>query len=96
MAGAHRQTDSRVCGATTVVTGQSTVFVEGLLWAVDGYPNTDGAGGLIPSGSTVSINGKLVIINGDHASADSQCIIIGPPHCDPFATSASSTVKCYG
>ena len=96
MAGVHRQTDSRVCGATTVVTGQSTVFVENLLWCVDGDPNTDGSGGLIPSGSTVKINGKNVIINSDHANPDDLCIPIGPPHCDPYATSGSGTVSCYG
>lgn len=60
---AHRAGDLRACGATTVVVGQSTVTVNGKLWAVKDDPNTHTAGGLIPAGQTVTINGKLVIVN---------------------------------
>ena len=95
MAGAHRQTDSRACGTTTIVTGQSTVFVNGLLWAVDGDNNTDGDGALIASGSAVFINGLPVIVLGDSASADVLCIPLGGAHCNPSATSASGTVSAY-
>ena len=63
MAAAHRHGDFRACGATTVVSGQSTIFVNGELWAVDGDKNTHGEGGLQPSGSTVFIEGQLVIVN---------------------------------
>lgn len=60
---AHKHGDARACGATTVVVGQSTVTVNGKLWAVKDDPNTHGEGGLIPTGSTVSIEGKLVIVH---------------------------------
>ena len=59
---AHRNNDSRFCGALTIVQGQSSVFVNGRLWAVDNDPNTHGAGGLIPSGTSVFINNKKVIV----------------------------------
>ena len=89
----HRQDDSRVCGATTVVSGQGFVYVDGKLWAVIGDINTDGGGGLIPSNiADIYINGKRVIGVGDHAEADSLCETIGPPHCDPFATGGDSNV----
>jgi uncharacterized Zn-binding protein involved in type VI secretion len=93
---AHRNTDSRACGATTIVSGQSTVFVNGKLWAVDGDQDTDGGGGLIPAGSTVKINGKKVVVLNDPAAADSLCLTIGGAHCNPFASSGSGTVTCYG
>lgn len=32
----HRKTDTRICGALTVVVLQNTVFVNNLLWAVHG------------------------------------------------------------
>lgn len=69
---AHRNGDSRACGAKTVVTGQSTVFVNGKLWAVKDDPNTHSAGGLInTTGSTVFIEGKNVIVHGpDLAKVD--------------------------
>ena len=35
MPGAHRNGDKRFCGAETIVVGQSTVFVNGKLWAVE-------------------------------------------------------------
>lgn len=70
--GAHLNGDSRNCGATTIVTGQSTVFVNGKLWAVEGDKNSHGNGDLIPvTGHTVIVEGKEVIVNGpDNASAD--------------------------
>lgn len=44
---AHRHGDARACGATTVVVGQSTCYVNNKLWSVDGDPNTPhGAGNL--------------------------------------------------
>lgn len=72
MPGAHRQGDSRFCGATTIVEGQSTVRVNGRLWAVSNDPNTHGEGRLQSVyGSTVRINGKRVICAvGDKAGGD--------------------------
>ena len=96
MSHVHRATDARACGATTIVSGQSTVFVNGLLWAVNGDQNTDGGGGLIASGSTVKINGIPVVIQGDSANPDSLCPIPGGTHCNPLAASGSSNVSCYG
>lgn len=94
---AHRDGDVRVCGASTTVVGQSTVFVEGQLWAVDGDPNSHGDGGLIPSGSTVFVEGKPVIVHApDSASADALCPIAGPPHCAPATAEGSDTVSAYG
>jgi uncharacterized Zn-binding protein involved in type VI secretion len=83
MAYSHRNGDSRECGATTIVSGQDFVKVDGQLWAVDGDPNTDGGGGLITSHSWLIINGKGIIVNGDGAAPDSLCPL--PPHCDPAA-----------
>lgn len=95
MPGVHRNGDNRACGATTVVTGQSTVFVEGKLFSVQGDPNTHGSGGLIASGSTVRINNLPIIVLGDSANPDNLCIPLGGAHCAPSATSASGTVSAY-
>lgn len=94
---AHRHDDLRTCGATTTVIGQGTVTVNGKLWAVDNDPNTHGSGGLIPSGATVTIEGKLVIVHAaDSAQPDNLCIPIGPPHCNPLTAQGSSDVSAYG
>lgn len=97
MPGSHRDKDSRICGATTIVTNQSTVYVNGLLWAVKGDPNTHGAGELINTGTTVFINGINVIVNSaDPAAPDGICPIAGGPHCNPATASASTNVFAYG
>ena len=84
---AHRKDDKRDCGAKTVVVGQSTVFVNGRLWAVKDDPNDHGDGQLIPGGSlTVYAEGKLVIIKGDSARPDDA------GHADPKADESSSDV----
>lgn len=70
---AHRDRDERYCGALTEVIGQSSVFVNGKLWAVEDDPESHGAGELIAVTGTrnVYINGKLVICAiGDQARAD--------------------------
>lgn len=96
MPASHRDADPRVCGALTVVVGQSTVFVDDLLWAVIGDPNDHGSGGLIPSGSTVFCEDKLVIVNSpDSALADDLCIPLGGPHCSPSTAGGSGTVSAY-
>lgn len=89
MAAVHRHGDNRSCGATTVVAGQSTVFVEGKLFSVNGDPNSHGSGALIASGTTVKVNGINVIIVGDNASPDSLA------HTNPSATTGSGTVSAY-
>lgn len=96
MPAAHLHGDTRICGATTIVTGQSTVYVNGKLWAVDGDANSHGGGQLQASGSTVIINGKPVIVNApDSASPDGLCPIPGGPHCAPATASGSGDVSAY-
>jgi len=91
---AHRHGDSRICGATTVVTGQSTVTVDGKLWAVKGDPNTDRGGALInTTGSSVTINGIPVIVDGpDNAGSDN---LLFPPHNNPKTEDGAASVFCY-
>jgi len=94
---AHRDSDPRICGASTVVVNQSTVFVNGLLWAVQGDPDSHEEGALIPSGSTVTVEGILVIVHSpDSAKPDTLCIPIGPPHCNPMTAGGSPDVFAYG
>jgi len=91
----HRQDDSRSCGATTVVSGQSIVYAGGKLVAVDGDKNSHGNGDLIAATKNVFINGKMVVnvVNvGDSASADDLCPTAGGNHCAPSASSGLGTV----
>jgi len=89
---AHRHGDARVCGATTVVTGQSNTYVDGELWAVEGDPNTDGLGGLIASQNATYIDGKKVIVHApDSAVADLLCPM--EPHCVPATAQGSATTN---
>lgn len=92
----HRDTDQRVCGATTQVVGQDFVKVDGLLWSVEGDPDTHGSGGVIHTQDFVFISGILVILLGDQANPDSLCLPDGPPHCDPFTTSGDSLITVTG
>ena len=93
MAYSHRQNDARACGATTIVSGQDFVLVDGKLWSVDGDNNTDGGGALSTSHSWLTIGGKGIIVNGDSAAPDSLCPIPGGPHCAPSATGYSDLVS---
>ena len=97
MPAVHRHGDLRVCGATTTVIGQSTVFSDGVLWAVEGDTNTHGNGQLIAGGTTVFVENKKVIVNEpDVAQQDDLCIPIGAPHCSPnTAQGSTSTVSAY-
>ena len=88
----HRDGDSRVCGATTKVIGQSTVYLDGKLVAVEGDPNTHGNGGLIANDdTTVFINNKKIIIHLASANKDDLCDSDGPPHCEPATSEGSET-----
>lgn len=89
---AHRHGDQRSCGATTVVSGQSFVTVDGQLWAVENDQNTHGAGGLIASKSYIKIGGKSVIVVTDSANPDNLCPSLGGEHCNPKASSGSSLI----
>lgn len=67
----HRQDDTRICSATTIVEGQSTVTAGGKLVSVVNDPESHGDGRFFdPAGRTVSISGKHIIIVGDQASVD--------------------------
>jgi hypothetical protein len=86
----HRDTDSRICGAATVVAGNSTVFVNNLLASVDKDPNNHGAGNIIASTKNVYVENELIVENGDSANPDKICPI--PPHCEPSTSSGSPNV----
>lgn len=83
MPGAHRNQDSRFCGAKTTVTGQSTVTVNGRLWAVENDYDThcqEGNLQAVYGAKNVKIEGKLVICAvGDSAAPDhAGCIVLHP------------------
>jgi len=62
---AHRDGDLRACGATTTVIGQTSVTVNGKLWAVLGDPNTHLLGNLDnTTGVSIFINKLPVIVHG--------------------------------
>lgn len=87
----HRQTDVRICGHTTVVEGQSNVYANGLLIAVDKDPDNAGGGALIAQCNNVFINNKMVVNHTpDHAEPDSACP--APNHCDPYTNQGSPDV----
>jgi uncharacterized Zn-binding protein involved in type VI secretion len=72
MPGAHRDGDSRFCGALTIAS-QSTVKVNGKPWSVNGDPSNHGAGNIICvyGAKNVRIGGILVACAvGDKAGAD--------------------------
>ena len=92
----HRDTDSRACGATTVVSGQGTVFANGLLVSVDADPNSHGAGALTAACNQVFVNGKMVVIVGNSAAPDSLCPPLGGAHCAPASSSGSGNVFVGG
>ena len=84
----HLEGDRRVCGATTIVIGQSTVRSNGKLCAVEGDICSHGGGALIAS-SSVKINGKLVIVHRpDNAYPDNA------RHSNPATAQGSADVNC--
>jgi hypothetical protein len=89
---AHRHGDPRTCGATTVVVGQGSTFVDGKLWAVEGDINSHGDGQLIASVATVLIEGKKVIVHApDDAVPDDLCIPLDGAHCKPMTAAGSGS-----
>lgn len=98
MPGIHRDTDQRECGATTTVRGQTTVYVNGLLAAVKGDPNTHANGELLAdiNPGTVYFGNLLVVLQGSSAQPDRLCPPLGPPHCNPKAVGASGDVFVGG
>lgn len=92
----HRDTDLRACGATTVSQQGRKVFVNNLLWSIDGDPNSDGGGSLIAAVNQVFIGGIMAVNQGDSALPDDLCIPLGEPHCTPSANGGSSNVFVGG
>jgi len=94
----HRNTDSRSCGASTIVSGQSNVFVNNLLASVQGDGNTHGGGalGATVNDGTVFVNNKKLVLKGSNASPDALCPPLGPPHCNPTSVGASGDVFACG
>jgi len=89
---AHRDTDLRACGATTTSAQNKNVYVNGLLWAIDGDPNNHGGGAIDAKTKNVFIGGLMVSNLGDLAAPDNLCPIPGGPHCAPSTTSGSPDV----
>ena len=92
---AHRHGDLRACGAITVVEGQSSVYVNGELWAVIGDPNTHDEGRLTnTTGSTIKIEGKEVIVHGPDKTSNGDNA--GHPAPDaPQTAQGSGDVSAY-
>ena len=94
---AHRNTDSRSCGAQTTVIGQTTVFVNNLLWAVEFDLDThcDPKGPLKPKVRTIFIENKNIIVVGDDFHANDfeppLCIV---PH-SPNPSQGSPDTSAY-
>lgn len=83
MPGVHRDTDSRFCAAATIVTHQNNVYVNNLLWAVEGDLDTHcNQGALIAAygAQNVYINNiKVICAVGDKAAPDYLgCVILHP------------------
>ena len=93
----HRNGDSRACGASTTVTGQSTFYVNNKLVAVQNDPNSHGSGGLNASinPGTIFVENIEMVVNGSSAAADALCPIVGGPHCSPSATSGSDDTFAF-
>ena len=94
MPAVHRHGDARVCGATTVVSGNTTVYANSKLIAIHGNANSHGSGGLTAGSDSVFI-GDVAVVNHtpDGAAPDSLCIPIGAPHCSPSTAAGSPDVN---
>jgi len=92
MAAVHRDTDTRTCGATTEVSGNSTVYANNLLVSVNDDPNSHGDGKLVAACKNVYVENKMVVDKGDDAGPDGLCAPLGGEHCSPNADSASDSV----
>lgn len=92
MTAIHRNTDSRSCGASTVVTGNGSVFANNLLVSVNGDPNSHGGGSLSASTNQIFAENLMVVEVGDSASPDALCIPLGGAHCGPSSASGSTNV----
>ena len=69
MAAIHRHGDARACGATTVVSGNTTVYANSKLIAINGNINSHGAGALTAGSNNVFIGGIAVVNNTPDSAA---------------------------
>jgi uncharacterized Zn-binding protein involved in type VI secretion len=93
MPAVHRHSDERACGATTVVSGNGTVYANNLLVSVNGDPNTHGDGTLIAGSNRVFVQGIAVVNNSaDGSNPDALCIPLGGAHCAPVTAGGSPNV----
>lgn len=92
MTAVHRDGDSRSCDASTVVEGNSSVYINGKLCSVHGDPNSHGGGDLITSTPNITVEGKGIIIVGDSAAEDALCPLLNAEHCAPDALTGSPDV----
>ncbi len=84
----HRNGDPRACGATTIVSGQSTVFANQKLVAINGNLSSHGAAALNAGSKNVFIAGVAVVNNtADTASA------CGIPHTNTQTAGGSPNVN---
>lgn len=72
MPSVHRDKDTRLCGAITSVTNQSSVYVNDMLVAVRGDKDDHSGGGAFTAGLSngVYVNGLLMVVVGDYARTD--------------------------
>ena len=90
----HRHEDARTCGATTVVSGNTTVYANSKLISINGNVNSHGAGALTAGSGDVFIGGIAIVNNTpDGAAADSLCIPLGGAHCSPSTAAGSPDVN---
>lgn len=89
----HRDTDPRACGASTIASGQSSVYANGLLVSVDGDPNSHGGGELSAANNKVYAEGILVVNDTpENAAPDGLCVPVGGSHCAPVTAGGSPDV----
>lgn len=85
---AHLVDGKRTCGGITRSKGNTTVFVNNKLWAVDGDETDHNSGGLKASGGKeVYVEGKKVVVKGDPANPDER------GHQNPAAADGSGDVS---
>ena len=88
----HRHSDPRICGATTVVEGNTSVFANDLLVAVNGDPNSHLAGALVAGCNHLYVHGALVVNHTPDASAADVLCPVAPVHCGPSTAGGSPNV----
>lgn len=70
MVAIHRHGDARACGATTIVSGQSTVYSNGNLVSIHGNLNSHGGGALVAGSKNVFIKGIAVVNHTPDSAAE--------------------------